>query len=317
MNERERRAPARPPAPVIASAHDQTGGPPDLVASILRLQRLAGNAAVAFALAGRERTTLSASSLGTIQRAPPTRTDNIAALKNELADAEIDSAKWKDVALRLNGFDKGDLANVCALIPDTDLQAARSAAERYLPGWPAQQAILNALHARARKKQISVRPLGSSIWATYSQVGYNIWSGEEMKNHVWEHIGGSIGKKFVGGNTCAARVSWALNYGGSPISGRGATNDPKTTFKGKKGDGRDYIVWVPSLQAYLTSEWGKPDAILSSNDEATTFEASLHPGEVAVFAGPHHSGLIMQGYSDAYVKSDPGVMPVAAWKLPM
>ena len=148
-------------------------------------------------------------------------------------------------------------------------------------------------------------------------MGYNVWSGESLKNKVWEHIGGSVGKKYVGGNTCAARVSWSFNNGGYPIAGAGETNDSGTTYKGKKGDGKNYVVWVPSLQNYLTSRWGKPDKTLASNAEAVAFEATLNPGEVAVFAGPHHSGLIMQGYSDAYVKSDPGVMPVDVWKLPM
>ncbi|MGH3822719.1 MAG: T6SS effector amidase Tae4 family protein [Pseudonocardiaceae bacterium] len=316
MSEREHRAPARGHALVSAPAHDRTG-PPWIVASILRFQRLAGNGAVASALAGRERATASVNALGAIQRANPTRAENIAALRSELAGAETDPAKWKDVALRLNGFDKGDLPAICAEIPATQLQAARSAVERYLPGWPTQTAILAALDARARKKKVSLRPLGSSIWAAYSQVGYNVWSGPGLKNKVWEHIGGSVGKRYAGGDTCAARVSWSFNYGGFPITGRGETNDSKKTYKGKKGDGKNYIVWVPSLQSYLTSQWGKPDAMLRSNAEAIAFEAILRPGEVAVFAGPHHAGLFMQGYDDAYVKSDPGVMPVAVWKLPM
>jgi len=301
---------------VSAPAHYRPR-PSGAVASILWLQRLAGNAAVASVLMARESGAGSVDSSAVVQRAVPTRDEMIAALKAELADAETNPAKWKDVALRLNGFDHGDLTSICALIPDGDLQAARSAVERHLAGWPGQMAILAAVDARAGAKHVSVRPLGSSIWSSYSQVGYNVWSGEEMKNNVWGHIGGSVGKRFEGGNTCAARVSWALNYGGSPISGRGTTNDPQATYNGKKGDGKSYIVWVPSLVSYLTSQWGHPDAELSSNAAAIAFEATLKPDEVAVFAGPHHSGLIMKGYSDAYVKGDPGVMPVSVWKLPL
>jgi hypothetical protein len=43
----------------------------------------------------------------------------------------------------------------------------------------------------------------------------------------------------------------------------------------------------------------------------------LLEGQVAVFAGVHHSGLIKKGYNREYVLSDPGVMPVVAWKLPL
>jgi hypothetical protein len=312
MSRREYRTPGRRHDPGSSSEEDRTG-PAGITASILQLQRLAGNSAVTSAITGEQG---GANGPVVVQRVEPTRDENIAALRRELAAAEADPAKWQDVALRLNGFAQADLPNICAEIPATHLQAARSAVERFLPGWPAEAAILAAIDARAKKTNVSLRPLGSSIWAAYSQVGYNVWQGEEMKNNVWEHIGGSIGKRFYGGNTCAARVSWALNNGGSPVTG-GQTNDPNTEFKGKKGDGKNYIVWVPSLQSYLTGRWGKPDAMLATNAEATTFEAGLKPGEVAVFAGPHHSGLIMQGYSDAYVKSDPDVMPVAVWKLPM
>jgi hypothetical protein len=314
MREREHRPAAKPHTVVGASARGRTE-PPGTAARILRAQQVAGNGAVTSALAGRT-AAAPAKTWAAIQRDTPTRAENIAALRGEVTAAQADPAKWKDVALRLNGFDKADFPAVCAEIPDGQLQAARSAVERHLPGWPAQAAILAALDARAKKAKVSLRPLGSSIWSAYSTVGYNVWSGEDQKNKVWEHIGGSIGRKFTGGNTCAARVSWAFNYGGFPIAGAGTPNDSGVTFKGKKGDGKTYIVWVPSLQSYLASRWGSPDASLADNAAATAFEAALAPGEVAVFAGPHHSGLIMQGYSDAYVKSDPGVMPVDVWKLP-
>lgn len=315
MSEREHRAPAQWHAPARVLARDRTGPPG--IAGILGMQRRAGNDAVASALAGRDGATPAAHPLGMIQRTPPTRAEMIAALKREITDAKADATKWKDVALRLNGFDKGDFRTMVAEIPAAHLQPARSAVERELVAGPAQTGLLTAIDARARNKNVSLRPLGSSIWAAYSQVGYNVWSGESLKNKVWEHIGGSVGKKYVGGNTCAARVSWSFNYGGFPVAGRGEVNESRKSYKGKSGDDKVYIVWVPSLQSYLTAIWGAPDAMLATNAEAVTFEAALSPGEVAVFAGPHHSGLIKQGYSDAYVKSDPGVMPVAAWKLPM
>jgi hypothetical protein len=289
--------------------------PRSAVTNVLRLQRLVGNHAVASTLAPGADVSAASRAAPVVQRAGPTRQENLAALADELAAAEADPAAWRDVALRLNGFDRNDLPAICREIPDQQLQSARTAVERYLSGWPGQPAILRAIDARASHARVAVRPMGSSVWAAYSQVGYNVWSGEDQKNLVWAHIGGSVGKKYENGNTCAARVSWSLNHAGYPVVG-GERNDPRKQFRGKKGDGLNYIVWVPSLQGYLTRQWGQPDALLGTNSEVLDFEATLAPDEVAVFAGPHHSGLIRQGYTDAYVMSDPGVMPVAVWKLP-
>lgn len=298
------------------SAHRSPSEPHGIAASILQLQLLAGNA-VTSELIERNVPIIASRTVDTIQRANPTRVENITALEREVADAIADPTKWKDVALRLNAFVKPDLPTICATIPNAHLQAARTAVEKFLPGWPMQVAILAVLDARARREKVSMRPLGSNIWTAYSQVGYNVWSGEAQKNEVWKHLGGSIGRKYRGGNTCSARVSWGLNYGGFPISGAGEINDSRITFAGKAGDGRIYIVWVPSLEAYLTSVWGAPDQTLASNADVVAFEGTLLPDEVAVFVGKHHSGLIKHGYSDAYVKSDPSVMPAAVWKLPM
>ncbi|MFW0783561.1 T6SS effector amidase Tae4 family protein [Gordonia sp. CPCC 206044] len=118
-----------------------------------------------------------------------------------------------------------------------------------------------------------------------------------------------------GGETCSARVSWALNRAGFSV-GRGQRNDPSVTFKGVAGDGQNYVVWVPTLQSWLTAVWGAPDEKLAEPAAAVALELTLKPGEVVVFAGPHHSGLIMKGYSDGYVKWDDSVFPVYAWRLP-
>jgi hypothetical protein len=48
-----------------------------------------------------------------------------------------------------------------------------------------------------------------------------------------------------------------------------------------------------------------------------TLEGSLADGQMAIFAGPHHSGIIAKAHEDAYAKYDPDVMPVSAWKLPV
>lgn len=163
------------------------------------------------------------------------------------------------------------------------------------------------------------RPSCSAFWGAYSQIGYNKWKGEEQRDNVWEFIGGNVGKSFVGGNTCATRVSYGLNYGGAAIPTHNNStsffNDPHTTFKGKAGDGKNYIVGAPAMDTYLTGLMGAPDGHFKAGKDVQTFADGLPADACAVFAGPHHSGLIKQGYQDPYVFTDPSVMPVDAWRL--
>lgn len=82
-------------------------------------------------------------------------------------------------------------------------------------------------------------------------------------------IGGSVRKHFEDPkfaaykNTCAIRVSRALNYAGQPIpwAGGGLPNpymaDKKIRTDGG-GDKRHYIYSVYDLRAYLTGKYGQP-----------------------------------------------------------
>ncbi len=309
---------------------------------VLALQRTAGNAAVADLLhsnrAARSRDGLvvqrdqdpnivreprepriAHAPYPSVQRegASPTRDENIAALKRELAAAtgkDAGSAEWRDVALRLNGFAVDDRPAICSLIPSAQLTDARSAVQQHLAGWPGQGSILAALNAQGRQRVVHWRPSGGDIWHAYQDVGYDKWQGEEQRDNVWEFIGGSIGRTFAGQNTCGARVSYALNHGGSRL-GSGVMNAPETDYKGKKGDGLYYIVWTPQLIGYLQVVWGEPEKVLSSKKELDDFEASLKSDEVAVFVNDAgaHTGLIKKGYKDPYVD---GELPVLVWRLP-
>jgi Type VI secretion system (T6SS), amidase effector protein 4 len=247
----------------------------------------------------------------------PTRDEMIAGLEKALADAPTTTGGWTEVAYWLNGFDKADIARMTAKMTVDQLRSLRAAIERDLAakGWPVQH-MLDPIDAAALSKGAALRPQSNTIWAAYSRVKY----GTLGKDAVWEFVGGSVGQGFEGENTCATRVSYAFNYGGIPIRGakKGWSyhNKASTTFAGKAGDGKSYIVSAPYLEEYLTARWGKPDARLKTNAEARTFEGTLAADQVAVFTGPHHAGLIRLGYSDPYVFTSPGVMPVAAWKLP-
>jgi hypothetical protein len=203
------------------------------------------------------------------------------------------------------------------------------------------------------------RPPGKAFFESYSKVSYDVWKrgknppGEDegkQQNGPWAFIGGSVGKMFGAsdpGNpsagprlpqhTCAARLSWALNHGFAATaikSGVMFYNDPKVTYAGTPGDGKNYIVGAPAMQTYLTKEWGPPDVKLSKLDvygidvstgsdvktaegDASALRTRLGPEGVAVFAGAHHVGVISQKLkTDDYIYYDPDVVPAVAWILP-
>ncbi len=160
------------------------------------------------------------------------------------------------------------------------------------------------------------RPKSTEFWPAYHVVDYDAMT----KDDVWAFVGGSVGAYFDGGNTCATRISYGLNESGwdIPVHDNSGSyhNDPKHKFDGKAGDDKKYIVRASSLQKWLTKLMGPPDTTLTKTGQASTFEATLSPGQVALFAGVHHAGVIKQGYKDPYVDGDPGVLPVDVWKLP-
>lgn len=256
---------------------------------------------------------------GLVQRQSSRRQEMIAALRAELDAAATDPGRYEQVAVLINGFNREDIKRQTARLTVEQLRGTRAAVERHLDGWPEQQTILDAIDAYAAAKRALLRPLGSSVWAKYSRVHYDIIPGE-AKRRVWEIVGGSVGKGFDGQNTCAARLSYAFNYGGYPIRERDQgwiyPNDPKTVHNGRAGDGMGYIVSASYMETHLRKKWGPPDASLKTNPDAKAFESTLLVDQVAVFAGTHHVGVIKPGYSDPYVFLDPGVMPVFAWKLP-
>ena len=158
------------------------------------------------------------------------------------------------------------------------------------------------------------RPKSSDFWTAYHVVDYDAMKQDD----VWAFVGGSVGAYFDGGNTCATRISYGLNEGGWTIPTHDNSgsyhNDPKHRFNGKAGDNKKYIVRASSLQKWLTKLMGKPDATLKKAGEADVFESTLSPGQIAVFAGVHHAGVIKAGYKDPYVNGQ-GVLPVDVWKL--
>lgn len=119
-------------------------------------------------------------------------------------------------------------------------------------------------------------------------------------------------------------MSYGLNYGNAPIalfSGGSFFNSSATTFEGKAGDDKAYIVGAPAMKLHFQKLMGTHDAVLTTREEGEDFEASLAARQGAVFAGAEHTGLITgliegkKDYRDPYVIDDSSILPVYAWKL--
>ncbi|MEQ8637421.1 T6SS effector amidase Tae4 family protein [Gimesia maris] len=150
--------------------------------------------------------------------------------------------------------------------------------------------------------------LGSSkFWSVY--LNYDSY----LQDAVGNSIGGSIGELYgpQSSNSCAARVSYGLNYGSAQITPFSATSLKLTdhTYNGKAGDGKRYIVSAKQMAVYLKSKWGNPDHHVTTAAGLIQVINSLVT-KCAIFATPDppgghgHSGVLKSGYTDPFVTSE-------------
>jgi hypothetical protein len=163
-------------------------------------------------------------------------------------------------------------------------------------------------------KMLAPRPASAALWSAYSKVSYFTM---ENALDVWRFIGGSVGQAFHKDNSCAARVSYALNYGGFPIPTADNVaiylNNPGVSYEGKAGDGMKYIVRAPRMEQFLQDNFGTPDATLTTVQEASDFDNSLRKGQVAIFAAQEHCGFFYNtDYYDPHIKAG---LPMSVWKM--
>lgn len=103
-------------------------------------------------------------------------------------------------------------------------------------------------------------------------------------------------------NTCAARLSVALIDAGHGI--------PSGGYLDSKG--RRWMASARSTRKALAQMWGSPDETLTTSEQVDDTVKDLASGQVAVFAGQGHVGILKPGYSDPYVH---GYVPVDVWIL--
>ena len=158
-------------------------------------------------------------------------------------------------------------------------------------------------------------PASSTFWPAY--LNYNDYT----QPAVWDQIGGSIGESYgpPNENSCAARVSYGLNYGGAPVQPFAAAsrNLPDHTYHGKPGDNLRYIVSAMQIAAYLNAEWGAPQHRVINATQLAAVVAGLGT-KCAIFATPNppgghgHAGVLKSGYQDPFVATQ---LPVDVWVL--
>ena len=149
--------------------------------------------------------------------------------------------------------------------------------------------------------QVAKRPSSVKFWAAYLNYDSNTTSAS-----VWNKIGGNIGKAYgpTHENSCAARVSYGLNYSEAEIEVFSAAsfNFKDQEYNGKKGDEKRYIVSAEQLEKYLTTKWGARDHEVKTQEELKKVVDNLG-SKSAIFATKGHSGVLKKGYTDPYVNS--------------
>jgi len=138
---------------------------------------------------------------------------------------------------------------------------------------------------------------------------YQDSTGGYSTQDVWDKIGGSLNDNYAGSNSCAARVSYGLNYGGDPIS-RGSPG----ANRNYGGDDLRYIISARQLETHLNQQWGAPTHSNITFNQLDALRNGLGQGQVAVVVSTDHATVLTPGYSaDGYSILGQGG---SAWILP-
>ena len=142
---------------------------------------------------------------------------------------------------------------------------------------------------------------------------------------LYEHLGGNVANNIYqpgfgpNGNTCASRISAALNASGAPIQ---AALVPKKK-RLSTATGQQIIFNVAQLRSYLLATLGKP-----SNDKASPYDDSFKgkkgiiafsvnwndaTGHIALFNGQTYREPTHDNYATYFVPKTPTTPQVATY----
>ena len=116
----------------------------------------------------------------------------------------------------------------------------------------------------------------------------------------WEKIGGNINKEYgINGpngtqNSCAARVSYGLNYAGKPIKSNAPGSNKNFS------DNKRYIISALKMNQYLKQIAGKPDFTLTNTADFYKLKSALTHEDVFIMAKSGHATVVTMNYQDDY-----------------
>jgi hypothetical protein len=133
------------------------------------------------------------------------------------------------------------------------------------------------------------RPSATTFWSNYPN--YTNYTGPQ----AWNKVGPWLSTSYGNSNSCAARVSYGLNYGGQPIP---SNSEFQTN---KNNDGKRYIIDASKLRAYLNDKWGAPDYKWPGTiSNIADLRSKLGTNDVAIVAYTGHIGVVTPTYNDQY-----------------
>ena len=168
--------------------------------------------------------------------------------------------------------------------------------------------------------QIQNDSYDDSVWQRYALVGGTPLS--EYINH----------KNFFGrspdyadySNTCALRVSYALNYGGMPLH----TEIKPKEYKSMYGKGKQYlyILGADYMGRFLNDKWGKAEISITATDEGkyAVLEQIKNKKGIVVMKGFYsHTTLwnesnfvdVVNGVANNYYLTNIGTAKLEFWEL--
>ena len=136
---------------------------------------------------------------------------------------------------------------------------------------------------------------------------------------VWKTIGGGLNDAYgkdgsidATANSCATRMSHALNYAGVPIP-KGSIGANRNYDGTTSGDNLYYIIQARKLRTYLHESWGAPNQTLTHPKQIDMLKQTLKANQYAIIISDGHASAVSPEYNDNYIRHYLGDM----WILPL